>query len=228
MNSPKIVLRINAANPNHHLWNNNGTWWCHYTINPTPFTKERIRASAWNKGPHPGTITSRPPSVRSASIPSHCSTGESTILLSAASDEGWFGYVARDTSFQRMATHGKKRASSCSRNLRNLGFRCQLQKHSNNPAPRLFRNRSQKFGTAARTKNSAVTKMAEPPADADFLVYYHGSNVVVEPRNSTARQYLETTLGNDALGWFNRALVIEDSLVVPVVHKLIAAGFKVV
>jgi hypothetical protein len=70
--------------------------------------------------------------------------------------------------------------------------------------------------------------MAEPPADADFLVYYHGSNVVVEPRNSTARQYLETTLGNDALGWFNRALVIEDSLVVPVVHKLIAAGFKVV
>jgi hypothetical protein len=26
MNSPKIALRINAANPDHHLWNNNGTW----------------------------------------------------------------------------------------------------------------------------------------------------------------------------------------------------------
>jgi hypothetical protein len=70
--------------------------------------------------------------------------------------------------------------------------------------------------------------MAEPPADADFLFYYHGSNVIVEPRNSTARQYLETTLGNDPLGWVNRGPVIEDSSVVPLVHKLIAAGFKVV
>jgi hypothetical protein len=49
MNSPKIVLRTNAANPNHHLWNNNGTWWCHYTEHPTPFTKERIRASLGTK-----------------------------------------------------------------------------------------------------------------------------------------------------------------------------------
>jgi hypothetical protein len=49
MNSSKIVLRVNAANPNHHLWNNNGTWWCHYTIHPTPFTKERIRSSLATK-----------------------------------------------------------------------------------------------------------------------------------------------------------------------------------
>jgi hypothetical protein len=49
MNSSKIVLRINVANPNHHLWNNNGTWWCHYTGHPTPFTKERIRASLGTK-----------------------------------------------------------------------------------------------------------------------------------------------------------------------------------
>jgi hypothetical protein len=49
MNSPKIVLRINAANPDHHLWNNNGTWWCHYTVHPTPFTKQRIRASLGTK-----------------------------------------------------------------------------------------------------------------------------------------------------------------------------------
>jgi hypothetical protein len=45
MNSPKIVLRINAANPNHHLWNNNGTWWCHYTEHRPDFTKHRVRMS---------------------------------------------------------------------------------------------------------------------------------------------------------------------------------------
>jgi len=49
MNSPKIVLRINTANPNHHLWNNNGTWFVHYTIHPTPFTKQRLRASLRTK-----------------------------------------------------------------------------------------------------------------------------------------------------------------------------------
>jgi hypothetical protein len=45
MNSPKIVLRINTANPNHHLYNNNGTWWCHYTEHRPDFTKRRIRLS---------------------------------------------------------------------------------------------------------------------------------------------------------------------------------------
>jgi hypothetical protein len=45
MNSPKIVLRINAANPNHHLWNNNGTWWCHYRECCPNFTKHRIQMS---------------------------------------------------------------------------------------------------------------------------------------------------------------------------------------
>jgi len=45
MNSSKIVLRINAANPNHHLYNNNGTWWCHYTEHRLDFTKHRIRMS---------------------------------------------------------------------------------------------------------------------------------------------------------------------------------------
>jgi hypothetical protein len=49
MNSSKIILRINAANPNHHLYNNNGTWWCHYTVYPTPFTKHRMRASLGTK-----------------------------------------------------------------------------------------------------------------------------------------------------------------------------------
>jgi hypothetical protein len=37
------AVRISSANANHHLWDNHGTWFLHYTIHPTPFTKERIR-----------------------------------------------------------------------------------------------------------------------------------------------------------------------------------------
>jgi hypothetical protein len=40
-----LAFRLNPANPDHHLWNNNGTWWCHYMVHRTPFTKQRIRAS---------------------------------------------------------------------------------------------------------------------------------------------------------------------------------------
>lgn len=32
-------------NPDHHLWNNNGTWFMHYTVYPTSITKERVRWS---------------------------------------------------------------------------------------------------------------------------------------------------------------------------------------
>ncbi len=42
-------LRISEGNLNHHLWNNNGTWFLHYTVYPTPFTKERIRRSLGTK-----------------------------------------------------------------------------------------------------------------------------------------------------------------------------------
>ena len=42
-------LRVDTENPNHHLWNNHGTWFLHYTIHPTPFTKERIRRSLGTK-----------------------------------------------------------------------------------------------------------------------------------------------------------------------------------
>jgi hypothetical protein len=42
-------IRVRAENPNHHLWNNHGTWFLHYTIHPTPFTKERIRRSLGTK-----------------------------------------------------------------------------------------------------------------------------------------------------------------------------------
>ena len=42
-------IRVRPDNPNHHLWNNHGTWFLHYTIHPTPFTKERIRRSLGTK-----------------------------------------------------------------------------------------------------------------------------------------------------------------------------------
>ncbi len=40
-----LPLRVATDNPNHHLWNNNGVWWLHYTVYPTPFTSERVRRS---------------------------------------------------------------------------------------------------------------------------------------------------------------------------------------
>ena len=44
-----LAIRLNPENPDHHLWNNNGIWFVHYTIRPTPFTKQRIRASLGTK-----------------------------------------------------------------------------------------------------------------------------------------------------------------------------------
>jgi hypothetical protein len=44
-----LAIRLNPGNPDHHLWNNNGTWFVHYTIHPTPFTKQRIRVSLGTK-----------------------------------------------------------------------------------------------------------------------------------------------------------------------------------
>lgn len=32
-------------NPNHHIWNNNGTYWCHYTVHHDDYTKQRVRVS---------------------------------------------------------------------------------------------------------------------------------------------------------------------------------------
>jgi hypothetical protein len=44
-----LAIRLNPDNPDHHLWNNNGTWFVHYTIHPTPFTKQRLRVSLGTK-----------------------------------------------------------------------------------------------------------------------------------------------------------------------------------
>lgn len=40
-----LLEECREANPNHHLWNNNGTWWFHCTIHRPDYTKERIRRS---------------------------------------------------------------------------------------------------------------------------------------------------------------------------------------
>jgi hypothetical protein len=39
----KVSVRLKSGNPNHHLWNNNGTWWMHYTVHHADHTKERKR-----------------------------------------------------------------------------------------------------------------------------------------------------------------------------------------
>ncbi|MEO5961469.1 MAG: hypothetical protein ABIZ49_02230 [Opitutaceae bacterium] len=51
MNALAILpgIRLSTENPNHHLWNNHGTWFLHYTTHPTPFTKARIRRSLRTK-----------------------------------------------------------------------------------------------------------------------------------------------------------------------------------
>lgn len=37
--------RLEADNPDHHIWNNNGTWWCHFTLHHADYTAERVRVS---------------------------------------------------------------------------------------------------------------------------------------------------------------------------------------
>lgn len=49
MSDNVLAIRTDEKNPNHHLWNNNGTWFVHYTIYPTPVTKERVRRSLKTK-----------------------------------------------------------------------------------------------------------------------------------------------------------------------------------
>jgi hypothetical protein len=39
------AVRINPANPDHHLYRNNGTWWIHYTIHCADYTMQRVRES---------------------------------------------------------------------------------------------------------------------------------------------------------------------------------------
>jgi hypothetical protein len=45
MKQPAMAIRVSRENPDHHLWNNNGTWWCHFTLHLPDFTKHRQRLS---------------------------------------------------------------------------------------------------------------------------------------------------------------------------------------
>lgn len=40
-----LASRGQQNNPDHHLWNNRGTWWCHFTLHKADYTSERIRVS---------------------------------------------------------------------------------------------------------------------------------------------------------------------------------------
>jgi len=39
-----LVSKTRGSHPNHHLTNNNGTWWCQITIHQGPFSR-RLRFS---------------------------------------------------------------------------------------------------------------------------------------------------------------------------------------
>ena len=43
--SPVISRRQKTARPNHHLWNNHGTWWFHGTLHLPDSTAERVRVN---------------------------------------------------------------------------------------------------------------------------------------------------------------------------------------
>jgi hypothetical protein len=44
-----LAIRVRQDNPNHHLWDNNGTWFLHYTVHNPDFTKARVRQSLGTK-----------------------------------------------------------------------------------------------------------------------------------------------------------------------------------
>ena len=44
-NEIKLVIRHCHGNANHHLWNNNGTWWCYIQFHLGDFTTQRLRLS---------------------------------------------------------------------------------------------------------------------------------------------------------------------------------------
>lgn len=44
-----LSIRVVADNPTHHLWDNNGTWFVHYTVHPDRLTAERVRRSLGTK-----------------------------------------------------------------------------------------------------------------------------------------------------------------------------------
>jgi hypothetical protein len=52
-----LAIRTNPANADHHLFDNHGTWWCHYTLHLPDYTKRRVRVSLETR--HPDTARRR-------------------------------------------------------------------------------------------------------------------------------------------------------------------------
>ena len=44
MNNETLAIRV-TDNPDHHLWLNNGTWFVHFTLHASDYTKRRMRLS---------------------------------------------------------------------------------------------------------------------------------------------------------------------------------------
>ena len=42
-------MKNNRTNPDHNIWNNNGTWWCRYAVHNDNRTKDLVRASLGTK-----------------------------------------------------------------------------------------------------------------------------------------------------------------------------------
>ncbi|MGA0176920.1 MAG: hypothetical protein ACO3L2_09355 [Chthoniobacterales bacterium] len=42
-------MKNKNPNPDHNIWNNNGTYWCHYTVHEDDYTKKRVRVSLGTK-----------------------------------------------------------------------------------------------------------------------------------------------------------------------------------
>ncbi len=45
MRAARLSLRITGGNPLHHLWNNHGVWWIHYTLETLDGRVRRVRRS---------------------------------------------------------------------------------------------------------------------------------------------------------------------------------------
>ncbi len=41
----QLVIRVDADNIRHHLWDNHGTWWIHYTLHLDELRAKRVRRS---------------------------------------------------------------------------------------------------------------------------------------------------------------------------------------
>lgn len=40
-----LSIRTDPDNPDHHLWRNHGTWWCHLTVHLPGHRAKRVRRS---------------------------------------------------------------------------------------------------------------------------------------------------------------------------------------